>query len=276
MSDPPEVVRSVAGLDRSVGRLAVSVGVFDGLHLGHAHLLDGLTRQARAWAARPAVVTFDAHPDAILRGEAPPMLLDPVDRLTLLGEAGIEVIVVEHFDDRLRTTTYDDFVRGIAERVELAGFVMTPDAAFGHERRGTPDALRALGSRTLSPFQVAVVPPFGVNGRAVSSSEIRRLVAAGDLAAAERLLGRPYAVVGRYDPGSGRLAFELPVALPPPGDYAARVGAQHGRIRIEPGGTVALDVVPPSAGATVRVVFGRHSAARFSSPASVARKPHRS
>src|SRR5437868_2388697 len=148
MSDGPEVVHSVAGLRASHGRLAFSVGVFDGLHLGHAQLLAALIRHARAWNARPAVITFDAHPDAVLRGEAPPLLLDPEERERLLAAAGVEVIVVEHFDDRLRTTPYDDFVNGIAARVELAGFVMTPDAAFGHERRGTPDALRALASRT--------------------------------------------------------------------------------------------------------------------------------
>jgi riboflavin kinase / FMN adenylyltransferase len=255
MSDTPVVVRSVEALDPSLGRLAVSVGVFDGLHLGHAHLLDALVRSAATWRARPAVVTFDAHPDAVLRGEAPPLLLDPGERERLLAAAGVDVIVVEHFDDRLRTTPYDRFVAAIAARVELAGFVMTPDAAFGHERRGTPDALRALGARSDPTFEVAVVPQFRVDGRPVSSSEIRRLVAAGDLDAAERLLGRPYAVVAERDGTPGRLSFRLPVALPPPGSYSVAVGTRAATARVEPGGAIVLE--PPGLAGTdpVRVVF---------------------
>lgn len=252
MSDRPVVVRSVAGLDRSHGPLALSVGVFDGLHLGHAHLLAALTRQARAWSARPGVITFDAHPDAVLRGEAPPLLLDAAERERLLGAAGIEVIVVEHFDDRLRTTPYDEFVRSIAARVDLAGFVMTPDTAFGHERRGTPDALRQLGARFEPPFQVAVVPPFAVDGRPVSSSEIRRLVSRGDLAAAERLLGRPYAVTGGYDPRSGSVTFDLPVAVPSSGVYEATVDGREARLEMSADGKVRLEL--PGLGGPARRV----------------------
>jgi riboflavin kinase/FMN adenylyltransferase len=275
MSDAPRVVRSVAGLRPSLGRLAFSVGVFDGLHVGHAHLLAALVRYAGAWNARPAVITFDAHPDAVLRGEAPPLLLDPDERERLLAEAGVEVIVVEHFDDRLRTTPYDAFVDAIAARVELAGFVTTPDAAFGHERRGTPDALRALASRSSPAFEVAVVPPFIVDGRAVSSSDIRRLVKSGDIAAAERLLGREYAVVGAYEPASGRVSFGLPVALPPAGEYQVATGSGTALARIG-GSSVVLDGGPAAPPGRIRLVFDAQSAVRASNPASVGRKPQRS
>jgi FAD synthase len=275
MSEGPAVVRSTAGLDRSLGRLAVSVGVFDGLHLGHAHLLDALVRQAPAWGARPAVVTFDAHPDAVLRGEAPPLLLDPGERERLLADAGVEVIVVEHFDDRLRTTTYEEFVARIAERVDLAGFVMTPDAAFGHERRGTPGALVELAAGMETLFQVAVVPPFSIDGRPVSSSDIRRLVAAGDLAAAERLLGRPYAVVGS-NASHGCLSFPLPVALPPPGEYEVTADARPALARIDTDGSIALEPATPEGTTRTRVVFERQSSASESTPASAGRKPQAS
>jgi FAD synthase len=276
MSDGPTVVRSVAGLGREHGRLAVSVGVFDGLHLGHAHLLAALVRCARAWAARPAVITFDAHPDAVLRGEAPPLLLDPADREQLLARAGVEVIVVEHFDDRLRMTPYDEFVAAIQARVDLAGFVMSEDAAFGHERRGTPEALRALAGASRSAFEVAVVAPFIVDGRPVSSSDIRRLVASGNLAAVERLLGRPYAVVGRSDRGSGRVSFPLPVALPPRGEYRVTVGAVTVVARIDDRGSVAVDGPTASAGERVRLVFEAQSPPTARRPASVGTKPQRS
>ena len=258
MPERPIVVRSTAALDPSLGRLAVSVGVFDGLHLGHAYLLAALERQAAAWQARPAVITFDAHPDAVLRGEAPPLLLDPAERERLLAAAGVEVIVVEHFDDRLRTTAYDEFVRRIADRVDLAGFVMTPDTAFGYERRGTPDALRILAAEMSTPFEVAVVPPFSVDGRPVSSSDIRRLVMSGDLAGAERLLGRPYAVVGSTG-ARGRLSFALPVALPPPGEYRVSLDSRVVLAQIDADRSLALDPAPPGGTNRLRVVFEAQS-----------------
>ena len=120
-------------------------------------------------------------------------------------------MVVEHFDDALRQTPYDAFIRAIAERCDLAGFLMTPDAAFGHEREGTPATVGALGER--DGFDVVVVPPFALDRREVRSSDIRAAIAAGDLATASRLLGRPYAVAGDVD-AAGRLTFPMPVALP--------------------------------------------------------------
>jgi riboflavin kinase / FMN adenylyltransferase len=225
MADRPlAVVTGVDGLAPGLGRLLVAVGVFDGLHRGHAYLLRALLRAARERAARPAVLTFDAHPDEVVRGAAPPLLLDPDERLVRLAAAGIEVVVVVHFDDALRRTPYDAFVRSIEERVALAGFVMTPDAAFGHERRGTPEALARLGSATSPGFEVVVVPPLLLDGRPVRSSEIRSAVAAGDLGAARRLLGRSHAVTGLAT-ARGDVTFALPVALPPAGRYRGRIGA---------------------------------------------------
>ncbi|HKG58116.1 MAG TPA: FAD synthetase family protein [Candidatus Limnocylindrales bacterium] len=248
----PRVVHGVGGLDRPDERIAVSVGVFDGLHRGHAHLLAALADAAAEWRARPAVVTFDAHPDSVLQGEAPPLLLDPAERLERIAEAGIAILVVEHFDDRLRTTPYDAFVRSIASRAELAGFVMTPESAFGHERRGTPDAVAALG-REIG-YEVEVVPPLLVDGRSVSSSTIRKLVATGDLEAAAELLGRAYAVVGHIDP-DGRMAFPLPVALPPDGEYAASIRGRRVTLTID-GSGVTVDRGGDDSTARVRVVFG--------------------
>ena len=102
---------------------------------------------------------------------------------------------------------------------------MTPDAAFGYQRAGTPEALAALGA--ARGFEVVVVPPFEVDGRPVSSTQIRADIAAGNLEAAARLLGRPHAVVGEaVGEGEGSvLRFPLPVALPPEARYRARIGA---------------------------------------------------
>ncbi len=221
---PSSVLHGVTALLPGHGPLLVVVGVFDGLHRGHAYLLRELRRAAGRLGAVPAVLTFDHHPDEIMAGAAPPLLCDPSERLVRLSRAGVAVTIVQHFDEALRRTPYDVFVASIESRTGLAGFLMTPDAAFGHERRGTPQALAALGVR--EGFTVVVVPPFELRGRQVRSTEIRAAIATGDLATARELLGRRVAVTGeiadRWTDGRGAtLAFEVPVALPPPGPYAA-------------------------------------------------------
>ena len=152
------VVPGLEALTLDLGRLYVVVGVFDGLHRGHLYLLRELRRAARDAGARPAVITFDAHPEELIEGLAPPLLCDPDERLVRLQAAGVEVTVVQHFDHTLRVTPYDAFVAGIAGRVDLAGFVMTPDAAFGFERGGTPETVAALGQER--GFTVTVVSSY--------------------------------------------------------------------------------------------------------------------
>ena len=175
-----DVVEGIDLLRADQGPLIVVVGVFDGMHRGHAYLLEQLVAAARARRARPAVITFDHHPDEVITGRAPALLLDPQDRVDLLAEAGVAVTVIQHFDAALRQTPYDAFVERIRERVELRGFVMTPDAAFGFERRGTADALAELGRR--DGFDVVVVPPFTIDGQDVRSSSIRAAIADGGTA----------------------------------------------------------------------------------------------
>jgi riboflavin kinase/FMN adenylyltransferase len=254
-----KVVHGVDALEPSVGRLFIVVGVFDGLHRGHAYLLRRLVRGARARSAHPAVITFDHHPDEVLVGAAPPLLCDPAERLERLAAAGVEVTVVQHFDEALRMTPYDAFIERIRARTQLAGFLMTPDAAFGHERRGTPATVAALGAE--DGFDVEVAPPFTLDGRPVRSSDVRAAIAAGDLVEARALLGRRVAVVGEASPaGAGKgshVTFGLPVALPPDGRYPVGVSLGGSRpIRttaaVAPG-ELTLDA--PVEG-RVRITFG--------------------
>jgi riboflavin kinase/FMN adenylyltransferase len=221
-----DVARGLEALSPSPTAAFVVVGVFDGLHLGHAYLLEHLVAEARRRATRPVVITFDHHPDEVLTGSAPPLLCDPGERLDRLAEAGVDATVVVHFDQRLRETTYDAFVAMIAARAPLAGFLMTPDAAFGYQRAGTPERLAELGRER--GFEVVVVPPFELDGRPVRSSDVRQAIGAGDLATAARLLGRPHGVAGDARPaaaGGSELVFPLPVALPPDGAYEVLVEA---------------------------------------------------
>ncbi len=228
----PRDARLTVRVARGLGRLHASdhaafivVGVFDGLHLGHQYLLEQLVGEAARRDARPMVVTFDHHPDEIITGSAPPLLCDPDERFARMEAAGVETVVVVHFDQALRETTYDAFVAQLAARGPLAGFLMTPDAAFGFQRGGTPDALAELGR--ARGFEVVVVPPFALDGRQVRSTEVRAAIADGELDLAARLLGRLHTVIGEAVPdGEGSaVRFGLPVALPPDGGWEAMVEA---------------------------------------------------
>lgn len=256
---PMAVVSGTGALEPQLGRLLAVVGVFDGLHRGHEYLLGELRRVAAEHGARPTVITFDHHPDEVLKGAAPPLLCDPDERLERLAAAGVEVTVIETFDRALRETPYDAWVRRIAERVRFAGFLMTPESAFGYERRGTPETLAELG-RELG-YVVIVVPPFMLDGAPVRSSDVRAAIAAGDFATAERLLGRPYSVKGEgVEIGVSRVELELrmPVALPPDGEFDVTIEFPDGTRpwaagAIVAGGTLHLATIPFEGPA--RVVF---------------------
>jgi len=253
-----DVARGLEHFPRSEMPVFVVVGVFDGLHLGHAYLLEHLVAEAHRRGARPVVVTFDHHPDEIITGSAPPLLCDPDERLERLAAVGVEATVVVHFDQRLRETTYDAFVAMMQERAPLAGFLMTPDAAFGYRRGGTPGALAGLGSGR--GFEVVVVPPFELDGRPVRSTEVRAAIAAGELGTAAHLLGRAHCVAARAlerAMGQGSiLRFPLPVALPPDGIYPVVVGPVHAgspdEAVIEAGSVRLVDTTPAP---WVRVAF---------------------
>jgi riboflavin kinase/FMN adenylyltransferase len=164
------------------------------------------------------------------------LLIHPDERLERLAAAGVDVTVVQHFDEAVRRTPYDAFIGAIQDGTALAGLLMTPDAAFGFERRGTPDALTALGRER--GFDVVVVPPFALDGRAVRSSDIRGAIAVGDLDGASALLGRP--VTLRGDVHDGVVSFEWPLALPPDGEYPCVIAGSGARLRLS-GGAAALE-----------------------------------
>lgn len=226
-----DVVAGVSGLEPRHGPIFAVVGVFDGLHRGHAYLLEHLVSEARARGARPCVITFDHHPDEVLTGSAPPLLVHPDERLERLEEAGVEVTVVQPFDDEVRRIPYDAFIAMIEARCAFAGLLMTPDAAFGFERQGTPATLTELGAER--GFDCVVVPPFALGDRPVRSSEIRAAISSGDLEAAAELLGR--AVTLRGIPIDGELRVDWPQVMPPDGDYRGSVAGRPVRVQVRDG-----------------------------------------
>ncbi len=212
---------------------AVSIGMFDGVHIGHRFILDHLKDYARAHGLEPAVVTFDRHPLAVIRPEAAPPLLSDVDsRVDMIRDCGIDRVIVLPFDATLRRLTAAEFARDIlAPRLDARAVMLGYDNGFGSDRLGSPEAYSAA----LSPLGIDVTacPPYP--GEAVSSSIIRRALADGDIATANRLLGRPFTISGTVVPGkqlgrtigfpTANIAPAPGMALPAAGVYACRVVA---------------------------------------------------
>jgi len=211
-------------LEPPPGGSVVSLGMFDGVHLGHQAILEANAARARELGARSTVVTFRRHPKKLLLGNAPRTLTTLEHRLELFSRAGIEHAAVLNFDSSLRALTAAEFTEEIAvRRLGVRRFVLGFDSKFGRDRGGTPEFLRSRG------FEVDIAPKVVVAGRAVSSTAIREAVELGDLASASAMLGRPVSVFGRVVRGSSlgqRLGFptanlDLHHELhPPPGVYA--------------------------------------------------------
>lgn len=166
----------------------LALGMFDGVHLGHQALL----KQARALADKlrvPMVVmTFDRHPLSLIApAMAPPMLTSPQERMRLLEEYGADVVCVSPFTEELRDMEPGAFVELLEERWHPRAVVIGYNYNFGRHGAGNSDTMRAFGSQL--GFQTTVVPEVRLEGRPVSSTRIRQLLAAGDTAGAEALLG---------------------------------------------------------------------------------------
>ncbi|HEX7335905.1 MAG TPA: bifunctional riboflavin kinase/FAD synthetase [Gemmatimonadales bacterium] len=218
----------------------VTVGSFDGVHLGHQAVLREIDRRARAAGRVSVLVTFDPHPLEVVNPEAaPPLLTSGAERLEILAQSPLDYVMLLRFDRYLAGLTPDQFVRQVLlERCAVKELVIGHDHGFGRGRSGDVETLRRLGQ--TQGFEVDVVDPVDVGGQHVSSSRIRRAVAGGDLAGAAAMLGRPYGVVGRVVQGErrGRL-LGVPTInlsdisprklLPPDGVYAVRVDWRGGR-----------------------------------------------
>ena len=189
-----------------------TLGVFDGVHLGHRAILDRTLAWARTERRPALVITFSNHPDQVVRGAAPPPLQSLEQRLAELERVGIDATLVLPFDARLRDLAAETFAeRVLAGTLGLRGLVLGHDTAVGKDRRGDARLLDQLGERL--GFAVESVGEISIDGEVVSSTRIRAALQAGDLATASRLLGRAPSLLGRVVAGDGRgRAIGLPTA----------------------------------------------------------------
>ncbi|GAA4581874.1 bifunctional riboflavin kinase/FAD synthetase [Planotetraspora phitsanulokensis] len=177
------------------GRSVVTIGVFDGVHHGHQRMVSRAVDLARDLGVPAVAVTFDPHPDEVVRpGSHPPQLTTPHRRTELLAELGVDAVCVLPFTLEFSRMSPDEFVQtALVDRLHAAGVVVGENFRFGHKASGDIETLRTLGEKY--DYVIEGVPLVR-NGDAISSTLIREMLAAGDVVGAAAALGRPHRVEG--------------------------------------------------------------------------------
>ena len=206
----------------------LTLGVFDGVHLGHRHLLRRVVELSES-SFLPTVLTFSNHPITVLRpGTQVAYLTSLEKKVPLLEEQGIELVIALEFTSELAQVSAQDFCIILLESLRMKGLVMGPDTALGHNREGDYQFLRRQGEEL--GFWVEVVEPFAVDGVTVKSRRIREQITQGDVEASARLLSRKYSLIGLVVLGDRRgkqlgfptanLEIDAQLLLPGDGIYA--------------------------------------------------------
>ncbi|WP_208029671.1 bifunctional riboflavin kinase/FAD synthetase [Rhabdothermincola sediminis] len=231
-----QVLRDIETWPRPTRGTAVTIGAYDGVHLGHRAVIASVRDLAAAHGLATAVVTFDRHPAAVVRPDsAPPLLTDLEQKLELLATTGVDYTLVLHFDDARSKEPAEEFVTEVlVGSLNARAVVVGEDFHFGHRRSGNVALLRDMGAKL--GFEVLGIDLVGTDGRPaageerVSSTAIRKALRHGDLARANRLLGRFHEVRGAVVGGDKRarelgfptanIAVPSEICLPADGIYA--------------------------------------------------------
>jgi riboflavin kinase/FMN adenylyltransferase len=219
--------------DCATGRAcAVTIGAYDGVHIGHRLVIDRVRRVAAEQDLASAVVTFDQHPAAVVRPEsAPGLLTDLEQKLELLASTGVDYVLVVRFDQSRSEESAEDFVREVLVGcVATRAVVVGHDFHFGYKRRGDVALLQRMGAELGFDVTGLRLFPDGPDGQPVSSTRVRELLATGAVGEAASLLGRPHQVRGVVAHGDKRgrelgfptanVALPVGIALPADGVYA--------------------------------------------------------
>ncbi|MGI8658908.1 MAG: riboflavin biosynthesis protein RibF [Candidatus Limnocylindria bacterium] len=237
----------------AVGPAVITLGVFDGVHLGHRHVLEATSRAARERGSVSVVLVFSPHPDEVIRpGVVVERLLPPKLTRDRLGASGVDRVIEIRFDDAVRSLDPDAFLAELAPALELRGVVMTPESAFGRGRAGTLERVAEIGAQ--SGWDCIAVEPLVVDGGPISSSRIRGALRDGRIDEATDLLGAPPLLRGTVVHGDERgrelgfptanLEFAYRAALPALGIYLGRVSVPDRGVGPGHPGLVSVGVRP--------------------------------
>lgn len=218
-------------LDRFVPQkeMLLTVGVFDGVHRGHKHLISNLIENARGKNMLSGVVTFRQHPSEVLASDTRlPYLTNLNEKVKHLKEEGVDAVIPLTFTGELAGLSAGQFIGLLQKHLRMRGLVVGPDFALGKNREGNVDLLRELGQDM--GFDLTVISPAIINGDIVSSTAVRKALADGNIRKVIDLIGRPFSLEGRIVSGAGRgrelgfptanLEVDAEQTLPADGIYA--------------------------------------------------------
>lgn len=184
-------------------RTVVTIGNFDGVHLGHQKILRSIVERARRTNSLAVAITFDPHPFRVVRPDAAPPMIETIEqRLAHIDALGLDAVLVLRFDRALASSSPEDFVQRIlGDCLHACAALVGENFRFGHRQAGDVNLLRKLGA--AMGFDIECITPIVVRRMVVSSTAVRSTVAAGRVTWAARLLGRPFALAGEIKPGTG-------------------------------------------------------------------------